>query len=76
MNCNISKKRLDFPFQVLKVHAKKRIGEDNFITSLRKIFEKEYNDKFIGKYEETYLSFQGIIKLNKFEDNWRYFKKY
>lgn len=39
----------EFEFQVLKVHCKRRTGEDNFITSIRKVLTNEYKDKVVGK---------------------------
>ncbi|XP_072386779.1 ester hydrolase C11orf54 homolog isoform X1 [Diabrotica undecimpunctata] len=36
------------PGKVLKVHVKKRTGEDNFITSIRKAIVDEYKDKLVG----------------------------
>nr|CAI5837138.1 unnamed protein product [Callosobruchus analis] len=36
------------PGKVLKVHAKRRVGNDDFIASIRKSLEKAYKDKFVG----------------------------
>ncbi|CAH1170418.1 unnamed protein product [Phaedon cochleariae] len=36
------------PGPVIKVHVKRRIGEDNFITTIRKAIEKKYQDKNVG----------------------------
>lgn len=36
------------PGQVLKVHAKKRTGEDDFIASIRKGLASHYGDKIVG----------------------------
>ncbi|XP_028168455.1 ester hydrolase C11orf54 homolog isoform X1 [Ostrinia furnacalis] len=36
------------PGQVIKVVAKKRIGEANFITSIRETLKKHYGDKVVG----------------------------
>ncbi|XP_057658545.1 ester hydrolase C11orf54 homolog isoform X1 [Diorhabda carinulata] len=36
------------PGKVIKVHAKKRIGEHNLITAIRTAVENEYKDKLVG----------------------------
>lgn len=41
-------------FQVLRVYAKKRIGEDNFITSIRHSLEDAYKDKLVGNEKLEY----------------------
>lgn len=35
--------------QVIKVVAKKRVGESNFITAIRETLKKRYGDKVVGK---------------------------
>lgn len=37
------------PGKVLKIHCKKRIGEDDFVTTIRKILKSQYNGKSVGK---------------------------
>ncbi|XP_074030692.1 ester hydrolase C11orf54 homolog isoform X3 [Leptinotarsa decemlineata] len=36
------------PGKVIKVHAKKRIGDDNFITSIRRAVENAYKNELVG----------------------------
>lgn len=38
------------PGKVIKVHAKKRTGSDDFIASIRKTLAEKYKDKLVGKY--------------------------
>ena len=37
------------PGKVLKIHCKKRIGEDDFVTTIRKILKSQYNGKSVGE---------------------------
>lgn len=39
-------------FQVLRVHAKKRIGQDDFVSSIRKSLASFYGDKVVGMHKQ------------------------
>ncbi|KAG5884655.1 hypothetical protein JTB14_005399 [Gonioctena quinquepunctata] len=55
------------PGKVIKVHAKKRTGEDNFITSIRKALEDAYQDKLIGM-GGVFLLKEGKVKQHVMRD--------
>lgn len=38
------------PGKVIKVHAKKRIGKDDFIASIRNALAARYTDQLVGKF--------------------------
>ena len=51
------------PGKVIKVHVKKRIGSDDFISSMQKALSRRYSKKLVG---ETY--FYSFRKFNLIHD--------
>ena len=45
------------PGKVIKVYVQKRIGKDDFITSMRMGLEKRYSDKLVGELQYKNYSF-------------------
>ncbi|XP_015599119.1 ester hydrolase C11orf54 homolog isoform X2 [Cephus cinctus] len=55
------------PGKVLKVHVKKRIGQDDFIASIRKAVRSYYKDKLVG-LGGTFLLKEGKAKQHVMSD--------
>ncbi|KAM3961742.1 LOW QUALITY PROTEIN: ester hydrolase C11orf54 homolog [Aphomia sociella] len=55
------------PGKVIKVVAKKRIGELNFITSIRETLQKHYGDKVVG-LGGTFVLHEGRVKHHVMPD--------
>ncbi|XP_013199568.2 ester hydrolase C11orf54 homolog [Amyelois transitella] len=55
------------PGKVLKVVAKKRIGESNFITAIRETLKNHYGDKVVG-LGGTFLLREGRVKYHVMPD--------
>lgn len=55
------------PGQVLRVHAKKRTGNDDFIASMQKALEKHYQNDLVG-LGGTFLMNDGKIKQHVMRD--------
>lgn len=53
--------------QVIKVYAKKRIGDDDFIASIRKTLANYYKDKIVG-LGGTFLLKEGKAKQHVMPD--------
>lgn len=59
------------PGKVIKVHAKKRIGKNDFIASIRKALEARYTEQLVGGFNisHSHLVF-GLYLMIKFRIPW------
>ena len=55
------------PGNVLEIRCKKRIGEENFVTCMRKVVAESYPDKFVG-LGGTFLIKSGKVKMHVMPD--------